>query len=321
MYETGYPGKSYDVWLPPRIGASQNNYRIENQKFIDKWNRYLNDNTFKPVIMFRELWPEFKVTIEGVHIPISKQEADQIISTYFPIRLWAWFQYNQDLHIEFRHIDTILKFLNDHFKSFVTPTQINFEPLEMKDLITEIRAWAEDFYIEEDDGYFSLYNPSAIFKYAPKSLGLQKDRSKLYIDLNNLELLKSWLNDMFPSVMEPELKKFRLYQYLYNFLRISIHLDEQVEYDDEDNHMMFFWNPTKNKLIDSFLSKQPNPEYNKDAYSDDESEFRYEISNPDLLYEALWEQFYSIKIKSELDEELLSFPVELVSEIKKYIVE
>ena len=175
------------------------------------------------MLKFRQLFPTTYVTEEKlgkivyVIIPISPEEFDNIMTKNFPPNFWNIFDHDDTFKIDsrsptFQKIDNFLKTNHDRF----IPQEVDFNPSDLSHIISKIELAISYPIINMTNSF--LYLPDAvysllIYKFAPKELMIIKDSIGIYVPFKYLYKFYSWIENVFPEHLEPELSVFRLHFY------------------------------------------------------------------------------------------------------------
>src|SRR5579862_2533428 len=182
-----------------------------------KWDQYLRENEFAPVVLFRQLFPEFTVESNYVQLRIPPAEYDSILSQHFPIDAWTLFTRDDygNVALYLKDVDQVLRYLSD--ETFV-PQELNFAPSDMGELLAKFNDLSNG-QVEIVDGEINIgiYMPLEVSQYAPPYLMARYHQHGVQFPLAQLKSMFDWIFEIFPLHPEPELKLFRLYVYLKRY--------------------------------------------------------------------------------------------------------
>ena len=287
----------------PQIGA----FDVMMGKFdVAKLNLYLKSSRWDPIVSFRQLFPKFLVDKYAVYIPMSLDDYNQKISTYFPIKLWSYFSYDQNrksMIINLIELNSILSYLNTDLLEFVTPETVPFNPSELPSLNNQIQSLLgsgglmirnehlnipKDYLFRLNQGY-------------PEYVIIEDNF--VLVPIRYIQEFYEWLQDAFPReiVDDTNWKKLKLFVYFG-----KLGLGPFIE-DDQ----LITANLSSNPSIDDHLIEE---KMNQDG----EDLTRYLVTNIDSIYDQLWQSVHAVEIE-QLANEVLQAPAGLLGQISRYL--
>ena len=274
--------------------------------------------------MLKELFPYTQDIGFNLFLTNNEKEFNQVISAYFPMKLWGLFRYVKRFVLDSDNLEAILEYLENDLNNFVTPGQVSMEPSEFIALIKLIDPLG---YIV-DETFNISNNFHQVCNYAPKELGLQCYRAILSIPIDSLLDYSEWAQDFFPLVNDSNLRMFRL----FNYIKTILNDPKDVKYSHGEftlhdlttdplvNH--YLRQPPPLQKIRDILSGVPPPRSVPISILQGKSglrRVRYTLENPEELYNELWARAHPEEISAQLDVDP-RVPSELIGIMGSYAI-
>ena len=245
--------------------------------------------------MFREIFPNFRINGQFVQVVNygDIDEFNRIVSTHFPMKLWLRFLgFKQNIIGLYK----IINFLDKDYSDFITPNEIEMSPSEFVLFVDNYGDYVTDY----NDNYIAArfrVPMKDLCLLAPPYLELKCSEEAVEISLEKIPAYYNWSQDFFP--LDPDLKTFRLYQYLKS-------LYPEIYYDGDN-----FW------ISDEILILYDDYVINNHIKLI--SEYDSIIIDPEILYDKLWSSIYTPPILEALGHNQ-ALPSDLINLTGSYLL-